>query len=58
MLFLFGGTMAKFKEAEKMISEIKICKKCKTRNGKNVDRCRKCNSPYLRPKRKMLKMKK
>ncbi|MEK6924182.1 MAG: 50S ribosomal protein L40e [Candidatus Micrarchaeota archaeon] len=43
--------MGKFPIADKALFNILICKKCKARNAKGADRCRKCNYPNLRPKR-------
>ncbi|MBU0591276.1 50S ribosomal protein L40e [Candidatus Micrarchaeota archaeon] len=50
--------MGKFPEADKRLSQIFICKKCKTRNKRNSEKCRKCGSKYLRPKRKEMRAKK
>lgn len=50
--------MGKFPEADARISQIVICRKCKSRNKKGVEKCRKCGSPYLRPKKKNLGAKK
>jgi len=50
--------MGKFPIADAEISKIWICKKCKSRNRAFADKCRKCGSRYLRPKRKALKAKK
>ncbi|MEM3361800.1 MAG: hypothetical protein QXV64_02290 [Candidatus Anstonellaceae archaeon] len=50
--------MGKFPEADALLANIVICKKCKARNKKGVKKCRKCGSPYLRPKRRELRTKK
>ncbi len=44
--------MAKFPEAESVIMGVKICMKCKTRNPKSADKCRKCGYKVLRAKKK------
>jgi large subunit ribosomal protein L40e len=49
--------MGKFPIADAELAKIKICKKCKARNFYGAVKCRKCGSPYLRPKRKDLKTK-
>jgi len=50
--------MGKFPEADKRLSEILICRKCKSRNKKTAKKCRKCGSAYMRPKRKEIRVKK
>jgi ribosomal protein L40E len=50
--------MGKFAEADAEISKTMICRRCKTRNKKGILKCRKCGSPYLRPKNKEIKAKK
>ena len=50
--------MGKFPEADQEIIKIVICRKCKARNKKGVEKCRKCGSPFLRPKRKDIRAKK
>lgn len=50
--------MGKFAEADQEITKIVVCRKCKTRNKKGVAKCRKCGSPFLRPKRKDIRAKK
>ena len=50
--------MGKFAEADAVISNIFICRKCKTRNKRNSAKCRKCGSTYMRPKRKDIRVKK
>ena len=44
--------MAKFPEAEATLMNIKICKKCKSRNAKSAIKCRKCGYKTLRPRKK------
>ncbi len=50
--------MGKFPEADARLAGITVCKRCKTRNKKVVEKCRKCGSKYLRPKRKEIRAKK
>ena len=50
--------MGKFAEADAEIIKIVICRKCKSRNKKGMAKCRKCGSPFLRPKRKDIRAKK
>lgn len=50
--------MGKFPEADLRLASMNVCKKCKTRNKKTVDKCRKCGSKYLRPKRREIRAKK
>lgn len=52
--------MGKFPEADREISNIVICRKCKARNKKGRDKCRKCgaSADNLRPKRKEIRAKK
>ncbi|MBD3389853.1 50S ribosomal protein L40e [Candidatus Micrarchaeota archaeon] len=50
--------MGKFPEADKEIHNIWICMRCKARNKRGVEKCRKCGSKYLRPKNKEIKGKK
>jgi len=50
--------MGKFAEADAVISNIFICRKCKARNKRNSKKCRKCGSIYMRPKRKDIRVKK
>lgn len=50
--------MGKFPEADARLAEINICRKCKTRNRRTVDKCRKCGSQYMRPKRREIRAKK
>ncbi len=44
--------MARFPEAEKRLFRVMICRKCKARNPWKADKCRKCGSKFLRPKKK------
>jgi len=44
--------MAKFPEAEAAIMSVKVCMKCKARNPKTVQKCRKCGYKTLRAKKK------
>jgi large subunit ribosomal protein L40e len=50
--------MGKFPEADAMLSNIMVCRKCKTRNKRGMEKCRKCGSKFLRPKRKEIRAKK
>ena len=50
--------MGKFAEADALISNISICRKCKARNKRSSLKCRKCGSVYMRPKRKDIRVKK
>jgi large subunit ribosomal protein L40e len=50
--------MGKFPEADLRLAEINICRKCKTRNRKSVEKCRNCGSAYMRPKRREIRAKK
>ncbi len=50
--------MGKFPEADAMIAGTSICRRCKTRNKKGAEKCRKCGSKYLRPKKKEIRAKK
>ncbi|MBU0533001.1 50S ribosomal protein L40e [Candidatus Micrarchaeota archaeon] len=50
--------MGKFPEADRIIAQTFICKKCKARNKRTSKKCRKCGSPHLRPKRKEIRAKK
>ncbi len=43
--------MAKFPVAEHYLFSVLICKKCKARNPKGAEKCRKCHYPNLRPKK-------
>ena len=43
--------MGKFPVADRAFNKVLICKKCKARNPRGVDRCRKCGYENLRPKR-------
>ena len=44
-------------EANKRFLDFKVCYKCKIKNKKILLRCRKCNSPYFRDKRKKIRRK-
>ncbi len=50
--------MGKFAEADAIISNIFICKKCKSRNKRGAKHCRKCGYKWMRPKRKDIRAKK
>jgi ribosomal protein L40E len=50
--------MGKFAEADAVISNIFICRKCKARNKRGSAKCRKCGSIWMRPKRKDIRVKK
>jgi large subunit ribosomal protein L40e len=50
--------MGKFPMADNVLVKIWICRKCKARNKAGVEKCRKCGSKYLRPKRKEKRVKK
>lgn len=50
--------MAKFPEADAELAKIMICMRCNTRNKRGVEKCRKCGSTYLRPKRREIRAKK
>jgi len=50
--------MGKFPIADEALAQVWICRKCKTRNKAGATKCRKCGSPYLRPKHRELKAKK
>lgn len=50
--------MGKFPEGDARLAQIAICRRCKARNKKDADKCRKCGSPYLRPKRREIRAKK
>jgi len=43
--------MGKFPIADKALTLVRICKKCKARNSAHAERCRKCDYTHLRPKR-------
>ncbi|HLC68931.1 MAG TPA: 50S ribosomal protein L40e [Candidatus Bilamarchaeaceae archaeon] len=50
--------MGKFPEADALIAKTSICRRCKARNKRGSEKCRKCGSRYLRPKRKDIRAKK
>ncbi len=43
--------MGKFPIADKALTLVWICKKCKARNAPRAEMCRKCSYRNLRPKR-------
>jgi len=43
--------MGKFPIADRALTKIWICKKCKARNPAHAEKCRKCDYTGLRPKR-------
>ena len=50
--------MGKFPLADHVLTQMVICRKCKARNKVGISKCRKCGSPYMRPKRKDKRVKK
>ena len=50
--------MGRFAIADAQIMKIWICRKCKTRNARGAEKCRKCGCRHLRPKRKDIRAKK
>lgn len=50
--------MGKFLEADREIIGIWVCRRCKARNKAGAEKCRKCGSSYLRPKKKEIRVKK
>ncbi len=50
--------MGKFPIADAELAKIWICKRCKSRNHRGSEKCRKCGCKYLRPKKKSLRAKK
>ena len=50
--------MGKFPLADQVLTSMVICRKCKARNKAGIEKCRKCGSTYLRPKRKDKRVKK
>ncbi len=50
--------MGKFPLADEVLTKMAICRKCKARNHAGAEKCRKCGSPYMRPKRKDKRVKK
>ncbi len=50
--------MGKFPEADAKIASVSVCRRCKARNKRGVEKCRKCGSRYLRPKKKEIRAKK
>jgi large subunit ribosomal protein L40e len=45
----------KLKIAQKHLLYIKICRRCGARNPMSAEKCRRCRSKELRPKRRELK---
>jgi large subunit ribosomal protein L40e len=43
--------MGKFPIADQALLQTWICRRCKARNSRGAERCRKCFSTFLRPKR-------
>ena len=54
MVFIMG----KFPLADRVLTQMVICRKCKARNKVGVAKCRKCGSTYMRAKRKDKRVKK
>ena len=50
--------MGKFPLADEALVRIVVCRKCKSRNKAGAEKCRKCGSIYMRPKRKEKRVKK
>jgi large subunit ribosomal protein L40e len=50
--------MGKFPMADESLLRIAVCRKCKSRNKLGAEKCRKCGSRFLRPKRKESRVKK
>lgn len=50
--------LGKFPIADAELAKISICKRCKARNKRGAEMCRKCGYRALRPKRKDIKVKK
>ncbi|MEM3030735.1 MAG: 50S ribosomal protein L40e [Candidatus Micrarchaeia archaeon] len=50
--------MGKHALADAVIAQIWICRKCKARNKRGVEKCRRCGYQWLRPKRKEIRAKK
>jgi large subunit ribosomal protein L40e len=46
-----ADTMGKFPIADQALLQTWICRRCKARNARGAERCRKCFSTFLRPKR-------
>ncbi len=49
--------MARFPEAEARLFRFMICKKCKAKNPPRAEKCWKCGSRHLRPKRREFRRK-
>jgi large subunit ribosomal protein L40e len=43
--------MGKFPIADKALLQVWVCRKCKARNPRGAEKCRKCFCTNLRPKR-------
>ncbi|MCX8202434.1 MAG: 50S ribosomal protein L40e [Candidatus Micrarchaeota archaeon] len=43
--------MGKFPIADAKLKKQVVCRKCKTKNKAGVEKCRKCNYKFLRPKK-------
>jgi len=50
--------LGKFAIADAEIAKVWICKRCKARNKRGAEMCRKCGYKVLRPKRKEIRAKK
>ncbi len=50
--------MSKFPVAEAELTRVQICRRCKSRNSLNVEKCRKCGYSFMRPKKKEIRRKK
>jgi ribosomal protein L40E len=50
--------MGKFPLADEALTRVWVCRKCKARNIRSREKCRKCGSKYLRVKRKDVRAKK
>lgn len=50
--------MGRFQLADEALSKIWICRKCKARNKAGAEKCRKCGSKYMRPKKREVSVKK
>lgn len=47
--------MGKFPEADAELASVWVCMRCKARNKAGAEKCRKCGSRYLRPKRREIR---
>ncbi|MEM4389272.1 MAG: 50S ribosomal protein L40e [Candidatus Micrarchaeia archaeon] len=50
--------MGKHALADAFLAQIWICRKCKARNKRGAEKCRKCGYRWLRPKRREIRAKK